>query len=122
MRRPLCCRDTHGRRVVFLRKVIPGGADRSYGIHVAELAGLPAEVTARAREVLSNLEKQELDVQGAPVLARKGGESAGSGQFLLFSAEEELALEKLRALDIDQMTPVAALSLLATLQDRLKRS
>ncbi len=108
-------------RVVFLRKVVPGGADRSYGIHVAELAGLPAEVTSRAREVLANLEKQELDVQGAPVLARKAGESAGSGQFLLFSAEEELALEKLRALDVDQMTPVAALSLLATLQERLKR-
>jgi len=110
-----------GRRVVFLRKVIPGAADRSYGIQVAELAGLPPEVTARAREVLANLEKQELDVQGAPVLARKQGESAGSGQFLLFSAEEELALEKLRAVDIDQMTPISALGLLATLQDRLKR-
>jgi DNA mismatch repair protein MutS len=108
-------------RVVFLRKVVPGEADRSYGIHVAELAGLPEAVTARAREVLANLEKQELDVQGAPVLARKQGESAGSGQFLLFSAEEELALEKVRAADIDQMTPVAALSLLAALQARLKR-
>ena len=86
-----------GGRVVFLRKVVPGAADRSYGIHVAELAGLPAAVTARAREVLANLEKQELDVQGAPVLARKQGESAGDGQFLLFSADEELALEKLRA-------------------------
>ncbi len=60
-------------RVVFLRKVVPGAADRSYGIHVAELAGLPAEVTGRAREVLANLEKQELDVQGAPVLARREG-------------------------------------------------
>jgi DNA mismatch repair protein MutS len=107
-------------RVLFLRKVVPGAADRSYGIHVAELAGLPTEVTGRAREVLANLEKQELDVQGAPVLARRQGESAGSGQFLLFSAQEELALEKLRAVDIDQMTPVSALSLLATLQDRLK--
>jgi DNA mismatch repair protein MutS len=107
-------------RVLFLRKVVAGAADRSYGIHVAELAGLPAEVTGRAREVLANLEKQELDVQGAPVLARHAGESAGSGQFLLFSAEEELALDKLRAVDVDQMTPVAALSLLATLQDRLK--
>jgi DNA mismatch repair protein MutS len=106
--------------VLFLRKVVAGAADRSYGIHVAELAGLPAEVTGRAREVLANLEKQELDVQGAPVLARHAGESAGSGQFLLFSAEEELALDKLRAVDVDQMTPVAALSLLATLQDRLK--
>jgi DNA mismatch repair protein MutS len=111
-----------GGRVVFLRKVVPGAADRSYGIHVAELAGLPAAVTARAREVLANLEKQELDVQGAPVLARKQGESAGSGQFLLFSSEEELALEKLRALDINQMTPVAALSMLAALQERLRRS
>jgi DNA mismatch repair protein MutS len=107
-------------RLVFLRKVIPGAADRSYGIHVAELAGLPATVTARAREVLANLEKQELDVQGAPVLARKQGESAGTGQFLLFSAEEELALEKLRALDVNQITPIAALSLLAALQQRLK--
>jgi DNA mismatch repair protein MutS len=111
-----------GGRVVFLRMVVPGAADRSYGIHVAELAGLPAAVTARAREVLANLEKQELDVQGAPVLARKQGESAGSGQFLLFSSEEELALEKLRALDINQMTPVAALSMLAALQERLRRS
>ncbi len=109
-----------GRKVVFLRKVVPGAADRSYGIHVAELAGLPAAVTARAREVLANLEKQELDVQGAPVLARTQGQSAGGGQFLLFSAEEELALEKLRALDVNQMTPVAALSLLAALQERLK--
>ena len=110
-----------GGKVVFLRKVVPGSADRSYGIHVAELAGLPPEVTARAREVLANLEKQELDVQGAPVLARRQGESAGSGQFLLFSAEEELALEKLRSLDIEQMTPLAALSLLAALQSRVKR-
>ncbi len=111
-----------GGRVVFLRKVVAGAADRSYGIHVAELAGLPGAVTARAREVLANLEKQELDVQGAPVLARKQGESAGSGQFLLFSSDEELALEKLRAVDVNQMTPVAALSMLAALQERLKRS
>jgi DNA mismatch repair protein MutS len=109
-----------GGRVVFLRKVVPGGADRSYGIHVAELAGLPAAVTARAREILGNLEKQELDVKGAPVLARQSGESAGGGQMLLFTAQEELVLEKLRELDIEQMTPLAALSLLASLQGRLK--
>jgi len=107
-------------RVVFLRKVVPGAADRSYGIHVAELAGIPGVVTARAREVLENLEKQELDVQGAPVIARRQGESAGSGQYLLFSAEEELAIEKLRTVDLDRMTPLAGLALLASLQDRLK--
>ncbi|MGH9400432.1 MAG: DNA mismatch repair protein MutS, partial [Thermoanaerobaculia bacterium] len=109
-----------GGRVVFLRKVVPGAADRSYGIHVAELAGLPAAVTARAREILSNLEKQELDVQGAPVLARRDGQSAGAGQLLLFTAREELALEKLREVDIDRLTPLSALSLLASLQERLK--
>jgi len=107
-------------RVVFLRKVVPGAADRSYGIHVAELAGLPAAVTARAREVLATLEQQELDVEGAPILARKDGRSAGAGQYLLFSGDEELALEKLRAVDVDQLTPIAALSLLAALQERLK--
>ena len=109
-----------GGRVVFLRKVVPGAADRSYGIHVAELAGLPEAVTARAREILSNLEKQELDVRGAPVLARQAGQSAGGGQMLLFTAQEELALEKLREVDVDRLTPLAALSLLATLQERLK--
>jgi DNA mismatch repair protein MutS len=109
-----------GGKVLFLRKVVAGAADRSYGIHVAELAGLPAAVTARAKEILGNLEKQELDVQGAPVLARKKGESAGEGQMLLFTGQEALALEKLRAVDVNQLTPVAALSLLASLQDRLK--
>ena len=108
-------------RVVFLRKVVPGAADRSYGIHVAELAGLPGAVTERAREILSNLEKQELDVQGAPVLARRGGQSAGEGQLLLFSASEELALEKLREADVNRMTPIAALSFVASLQERLKK-
>ena len=111
----------HEGKVVFLRRVVAGAADRSYGIHVAELAGLPGILTARAREILSNLEKQELDVQGAPVLARHEGESAGEGQLLLFSAAEQLALEKLREADINQLTPVAALSLLASLQDRLKK-
>ena len=70
--------------------------------------------------MLSNLEKQELDVQGAPVLARRAGESAGEGQLLLFSASEELVLEKLREADLDRLTPIAALGLLAALQDRLK--
>jgi DNA mismatch repair protein MutS len=109
-------------KVVFLRKVVPGGADRSYGIHVAELAGLPRAVTERAREILSNLEKQELDVKGAPVLARHEGESAGEGQMLLFSASEELVLEKLRDVDVNNLTPVAALSLLAALQDRVRKN
>jgi DNA mismatch repair protein MutS len=109
-----------GGRVVFLKKVVPGGADRSYGIQVAELAGLPTSVLDRAREVLSNLEKQELDVRGAPVIARHAGESAGEGQLLLFTGSEELVLDKLREADLDRLTPIAALGLLSSLQERLK--
>jgi DNA mismatch repair protein MutS len=109
-----------GGKVLFLRKVVEGAADRSYGIHVAELAGLPEAVTTRAKEILGNLEKQELDVQGAPVLARRKGESVGEGQMLLFTGQEALALEKLRSVEVNQLTPIAALSFLASLQDRLK--
>ena len=108
-------------RVVFLRKVIPGGADRSYGIHVAELAGIPPAVISRAKEILANLERQELDVHGLPKFARKEGEESGSGQYALFSGADEMVLEKLRQADLNQMTPVSALSLLATLQDRLQK-
>ena len=108
-------------RVVFLRKVVPGGADRSYGIHVAELAGIPAPVISRAKEILANLERQELDVHGLPKFARKEGEREPSGQYSLFSGPEELVLDKLRQVDLDQLTPVASLSLLATLQDRLRK-
>ncbi|MGH9442692.1 MAG: DNA mismatch repair protein MutS [Thermoanaerobaculia bacterium] len=108
-------------RVVFLRKVVPGGADRSYGIHVAELAGIPGSVISRAKEILANLEKQELDVHGLPKFARKEGGEPGVGQYSLFSGAEEMVLEKLRQVDLDQMTPVSALSLLATLQDRARK-
>jgi DNA mismatch repair protein MutS len=78
-------------------------------------------VIARAREILANLEEQELDVRGLPKLARKEGEAPKEGQFLLFAGQEELVLEKLREVEIDQLTPVAALSLLASLQDRVRR-
>jgi DNA mismatch repair protein MutS len=56
-------------QVIFLRKIIPGGADKSYGIQVARLAGLPPSVLARAREILSNLEQHELNADGRPTLA-----------------------------------------------------
>ena len=69
-------------RVVFLRKLVPGAASRSYGIHVAKLAGLPETVLRRAREILANLEAQELDDAGRPVLA--GGQRNPRAQLGLF--------------------------------------
>ena len=58
-------------KVIFLRKIIPGGADKSYGIHVARLAGLPKSVVERAREVLDNLEGNAIAESGQPRLARR---------------------------------------------------
>jgi DNA mismatch repair protein MutS len=60
----------HGDSIVFLRKIVPGAADKSYGIHVARLAGMPGEVIDRAREILANLEEGELEA-GMPKLAKK---------------------------------------------------
>jgi DNA mismatch repair protein MutS len=56
-------------QIIFLRKIVPGGADKSYGIQVARLAGLPPQIIARAKEILSNLEKHELNTEGRPALA-----------------------------------------------------
>ena len=66
-----------GDRVVFLRKIVPGGADQSYGIHVAQLAGLPKQVIERAKEVLANLEGNAISDTGQPKLARRRRKKAG---------------------------------------------
>ena len=109
-------------RIVFLRRVVAGSADKSYGLHVARLAGLPSSVIERAGEVLSNLEAQEYDFRGQPRLAR--GESApqaaaASSQMALFTPPEEIVAGILREADLDEVTPLAALNLLASLKSRL---
>ncbi len=70
-------------QVIFLHKILPGGTDKSYGIQVARLAGLPKEVLARAKEVLGNLEESELSAEGQPKLAKtkkKGGGGKGKDE------------------------------------------
>jgi DNA mismatch repair protein MutS len=119
-----------GEEVVFLRRLAPGGASRSYGIQVARLAGLPHSVIERAREILRNLEGGELDERGRPRFASGGSPAPGgrSGdQLALFDAarpspEEAEALAALRELDPDRTTPLEALALLARLAARLRSS
>jgi DNA mismatch repair protein MutS len=103
--------------IVFLRKVVPGRSDRSYGIQVARLAGLPAPVIARAREILDALERDELARGGRPSLTA-GTPPEGSGQLGLFQvpAEDHAVVRRLRQLDVDRMTPLEALTLLAELK------
>jgi DNA mismatch repair protein MutS len=108
--------------VVFLRKIEPGGSDRSFGIQVARLAGLPAAVVVRAQEILRNLESTEFDREGRPRLAHsEQGAPTGARQLSLFSGQDEAVLEELRRADPDQMTPLQALALLAELRKRLSR-
>jgi DNA mismatch repair protein MutS len=114
-------------QVLFLHRLQPGGADRSYGIEVGRLAGLPAPVLARAREVLALLEGE--GAQMASALAPKAGLSPStrpgprpqppalpSPQLALFSAPHPV-VERLRELDVNTMTPLQALELLARLAD-----
>ncbi|HSB37239.1 MAG TPA: DNA mismatch repair protein MutS, partial [Thermoanaerobaculia bacterium] len=107
--------------VVFLRKVADGTADRSYGVQVARLAGIPEPVLERAREILHNLERQQLDVGGRPRLAEHAGEPGPKEtQLDLFRGQGELILDAIGKLDLDRMTPLAALQLLATFRHRLR--
>jgi DNA mismatch repair protein MutS len=115
-----------GDRIVFLRKLVEGGASRSYGIEVAKLAGLPAEVLARAREILRNLEAMEVDEGGHAALARgRRRRLDGASQLGLFApapsdpAAAEVA-EALRALDIEALRPLDALNLLAGWKRKLE--
>ena len=117
-----------GGRVIFLRKLIPGGASRSYGIEVARLAGVPAEVIARAREILANLESKELDPQGRAAFARKGSGRPQPAQLGLFGDESPPdpkaaeILDAIRRLEPERMTPLEALSLLFEWKRRLEGS
>jgi DNA mismatch repair protein MutS len=106
--------------IVFLRKIEPGGSDRSFGIQVARLAGLPAGVVARAQEILTNLEHTEFDREGRPRLARSEEKDPGTRQLSLFSGADEAVLDELRRVDLDGLTPLQALSLLVEIQKRLR--
>jgi DNA mismatch repair protein MutS len=101
--------------IIFLRKIVEGSADRSYGIQVARLAGLPAGVIARAREVLNNLERANYTESGKSRLALHLGESAGAGQQpSLFEESRAAELQaELQNLDPERIPPLEALNLLA---------
>ena len=110
--------------IVFLRKIVSGRSDRSYGIQVARLAGLPGGVVARAKEILSGLERDELSRGGRPTLSGTAGDPR-TDQLGLFAApagEEQAVAEtdaiarRLRDLDVDEITPRQALELVAELK------
>jgi len=107
----------YGDRIIFLRKIVEGGTDRSYGIQVAKLAGLPQIVIERAKEVLANIEEDEYSVGEIPRIARgEHSPVAGEVQLGLWDAETEL-MKRLRGLDLNNMTPVEAFEELMALRE-----
>jgi len=113
--------------IVFLRKIVAGSTDKSYGIHVGRLAGLPEEVVERAEQILAELENEgekSAKKQTVKAIPTKGGNEF---QLLLFDPKketkreknEEEVLEKLRGVDLDCMTPIEAMSLLSKLQKKM---
>ena len=108
-------------KIVFLRRVKPGSSDKSYGLHVARLAGIPAPVIERASQVLQNLEAYEYDLSGKPRLAKgaKTGDEQRADQMMLFAPAEEVVASILREVDLERLSPLAALNLLHSLKARV---
>ncbi len=104
-----------GGEVVFLHRILPGGADRSYGVHVAQLAGLPRTVTLRAQELLEELETS----RGEP--SRPARRRQESPQLPLFAANSAL-LRELAEIDVDSLTPLQAITRLYELAERARAS
>jgi DNA mismatch repair protein MutS len=109
-----------GDEVLFLHKLQPGGADRSYGIEVGRLAGLPAPVLERARAVLRLLEGGHL-VGGKQKKAESSGQNAAEQLGLFSPAQPHPVVEKLKEIEVDDLTPRQALELLAKLVDEAGR-
>jgi DNA mismatch repair protein MutS len=113
-----------GGEIIFLRKIVEGGTNRSYGIQVARLAGLPQKVIDRAKEILSNLEKGELDAMGMPKIATtKMGTLKPTLPFQpsLFSQPDSIRSE-LKKIKTDRLTPIEALNILDELKKKAESS
>ena len=103
-------------QIIFLRKVIEGAADKSYGIQVAKLAGIPESVVIRAREILDTLERKERDLVEE---TSRRGPAPSTRQLGLFNSQEQSIIDALRALDIDTLAPRDALNALYELKHKL---
>jgi DNA mismatch repair protein MutS len=96
--------------VVFLHKILPGGTDKSYGIHVARLAGVPKSVTKRSSEILLELENTFAKEATGPELTRN--RTTQEEEDMLFVQKHKSVLDRLGAIDVDSLTPIEAINLL----------
>ena len=110
--------------IIFLRKILPGGVDKSYGIQVARLAGLPKQVLDRAHEILFNLEQSEFDEVGVPKISRTENKDRlpNRGQLGLFPEPENPLIQKISEIDPNEMSPKQALDTLFYLSKIMKEN
>ena len=106
-------------KIVFLHKIVPGSADKSYGIHVARLAGVPGWVNRRAEQILEKLESSGEVEQNREMIASQGGGSAGPIQMTLFGTPHHPLVDKIKSLDANALTPMNALQILHDWQTEL---
>ena len=108
--------------IIFLRKIVPGEADKSYGIQVARLAGLPKIVLNRANEVLFNLEQSEFDEVGMPKISRSENIDSQTTyrQLGLFQESENSVIQKINKINPNELSPREALEVLFELTQQLK--
>jgi DNA mismatch repair protein MutS len=107
-------------KVIFLHKVLPGFADHSYGIQVAQMAGLPEEVTERAKLVLKNLESSDLVVRDKGLINGRGKTKEEMVQMAMFEVKDDKLRAELRTLDIEHMTPLEAMQTLSVLKKKVE--
>ena len=105
-------------RIIFLRKVVAGAADRSYGIEVARMAGIPLSVVARAREILKKHEETEHELSDNLTDRARRKHQTFVNQLVLFSPREEEVRARLNEVDVERTSPIEALKILAALKDK----
>ena len=110
----------HGEDVIFLRKIVPGGADKSYGVHVARIAGIPPQVVARAHEIQARLEVSDINQEtiSQNILETKKKKNR---QVDLFHLKHDELVEELQELDVNAMTPMDALNHLYRLREKARK-
>ena len=104
--------------IIFLRKIVPGGTDKSYGIHVARLAGLPRKVIERAKDILNALEEGCIREDRLPKPEEGRGAPEGPRQLSLFETRPNPVVDELRQLHLERITPIEALNILKRLKEK----
>lgn len=107
-----------GEDIVFLRKIVRGGAEHSYGIQVARLAGLPKKVINRSKQILKKLDAADINKKTQKIAEDSKNESEESKQIDMFTMKETLILEELQKIDVMSLTPIEAIQILFELQKK----